>query len=59
MIEEVKYQNPILIVDNMPNDKQMSIDNDEINDQKISQSEEILLTLIAEIIVEIVLKEDL
>lgn len=59
MKEDFEYLSPILIVDNLLIDNQITNKKDKVNDKEISQSEEILLTLIAEIVVEIILKEDL
>jgi|GEM_PF-2442584 len=50
---------PILIVENLSNAPKIAEKTDRNNDQKISQSDEILLTLIAEIIVEIILNDEL
>ncbi|WP_142530928.1 hypothetical protein [Pedobacter westerhofensis] len=59
MENEVEYRNPILIVENMTNESEFEENLGKNNGHKISQSEDILLTLIAEIIVEIILKEEI
>lgn len=59
MDEELKRPNPILIVDKLYFDDDLDINIVKKNDHEISKSEEIMLTLIAEIIVEIILREEL
>jgi len=53
--EEKKHLYPILIVENLPKD----FGNVKNKDEKLSQNEEILLTLIARIITEIIINEEL
>lgn len=50
---------PVLIVDNLTKDFGIPIEKGEKNEKNISKSEENLLTLIANVIVEIILKEEL
>lgn len=51
----MKKINPILIVENL----QIEVKTDNRNVNKVSKEEEFLLTLIAQIIVEIILNEEL
>ncbi len=50
---------PILIVDNLPKDFGNIDKNNKVDAEKLTDSERILLTLIAKIIVEITLNEEL
>ena len=50
---------PILIIENLTNDFGIPSNKQEEKDKTVTQNEEILLTLIANIVVEIIIKEEI
>jgi hypothetical protein len=50
---------PVLLIDNLSKEFGIIENNDEKKDKKVTKSEEILLTLIASVIVEIIIREEL
>jgi len=57
--EKKKSKYPVLIVDHLPESFGNIEKNDKVSTENISQNEQILLTLIAKIMVEITLNEEL